>query len=508
MRVLSLLTVALLLGCSVRQAPTGPPPEPLELQREFATRAGPDQALQQVRLASMALAEGRPELAEQALRAAVARMQDFRADGTFRAMVGAESSKEWKGEPYEKMMAFLYLGLLLFEKGDHGNALAMARSAVLADTGTSAEGYRSDFAAAFVLQALAYDRLGERHNAERAIGRAADALWQRAMVDHLSAVLHAVPPSEDPSEEAARALLLAGLPVGVGAHPREPRQAVLGALSWAQDLRRLALEERPARWPSGLTGLRRPQIRGAHDHFEGLTRAWLAGLEQLPADLLDQLAAEEAFLLSLIDDPGVVLWVETGSGPEKFADGSYGQLLRIRPRQPGEPPSVALDGHPLQPHFLDGITFQAQTRGSRRVDAFLQGKAVFKETAGWIGAGLVTAGDIALRESTELANALYLAGGASWLLGALANPTADTRQWDLLPDALWLVRADPPPGEYILELEGREFLLQVPDEGPVFALIPALPPGGPDVLGKPCVCCAPDSTQSRPLAVPEAGVPR
>src|SRR5690606_6059546 len=130
-----------------------------------------------------------------------------------------------------------YLGLLLFEKGDHANALAMARSAVLADTGTSAERYRSDFAAAFVLQALAYDRLGEPHNAERAVQQAADTLWIRAVVDHLAAALDDVPASDEPGEQAARALLLAGLPVGVGAHPRDPAQAVKGALSWAQDLR-------------------------------------------------------------------------------------------------------------------------------------------------------------------------------------------------------------------------------------------------------------------------------
>src|SRR5690606_25383585 len=115
----------------------------VEVQRELAAQEGVDQVLHQVRLASLALAQGRRDLAEQALRPAVARMQDFRADGQFRAVVGAERSKEWKGEPYEKMMAFLYLGLLLFEKGDHANALAMARSAVLADTGTSAERYRS-----------------------------------------------------------------------------------------------------------------------------------------------------------------------------------------------------------------------------------------------------------------------------------------------------------------------------------------------------------------------------
>lgn len=504
-----LLTI-LLLGCSARQGPASPPPDPIEVHRALAEQEGPDRVLHQVQLASLALAEGQRELAEQQLRRAVVRMQDFRADGAFRAMVGAERSKEWKGEPYEKMMAFLYLGLLLFEKGDYGNALAMGRSAVLADTGTSAERYRSDFAAAFVLQALAYDRLGERHNADRAMRQAADTLWLRAMVDHLGGALDAVERSGDPAEDAARTLLTAGLPVGVGAHPREPDQAIRGALSWAQDLRRLALQEKPAQWPSVLAGLTRAQIRGAHDHFETLTAAWLDAAGALPADRVEQLDDDEAFLLGLLDDPGVLLWIETGTGPEKVAEGDYGHLLRIRARQPGAPPSVALDGRPLRPRFLDSVTFQAQTRGSRRVDAFLEGKALFKDTTHVLGLGLTFAGDIAAEENSDLAGVFYLAGGLSWLLGALTNPTADTRQWDLLPDALWLVRADPPPGEYALDVDGREFVLQVPDDGTVFAVLPALPPGGPSVLGRPCARCAPPepSPTSRPLAVPAIGVPR
>ena len=152
----------LLVGGCAKRGVVPDARSPLEVQRERAAEEGIHQTLERARLASMALAAGDVELADATLRQVVLAMQDFRAEGQLRAMVGAERSKEWKGDPYEKMMAFLYLGTLLLEKGDYGNALAMSKSAILADTGTSRFQYRSDFIPAFVLQAMAFHALGDR----------------------------------------------------------------------------------------------------------------------------------------------------------------------------------------------------------------------------------------------------------------------------------------------------------------------------------------------------------
>ena len=57
-----------------------------------------DQALDQLRLASMAYALGDATESETALRRAVGPMTTFRAEGEFAAMLGAESRKDWKGE--------------------------------------------------------------------------------------------------------------------------------------------------------------------------------------------------------------------------------------------------------------------------------------------------------------------------------------------------------------------------------------------------------------------------
>ncbi|NCG20860.1 MAG: hypothetical protein GWP91_17770, partial [Rhodobacterales bacterium] len=157
---LSALVLLALLACAPKQQPdvrdVSDPRVQLELAQEAATQEGHNQTLEEVRLASWAMALGEDRLADRTMVNAVLDMQDFRADGVFRASIGVESAKEWKGEPYEKMMAFLYLGLLRYQEGDYSNALAMTKSAILADTGTDSSQYRADFVPAFVLQSLAF----------------------------------------------------------------------------------------------------------------------------------------------------------------------------------------------------------------------------------------------------------------------------------------------------------------------------------------------------------------
>ncbi|MEC8423559.1 MAG: hypothetical protein VX000_07265, partial [Myxococcota bacterium] len=136
-----LVVSASFMGCAKPVPPPdiyegGSRQEAIELQRAKAAEVDRDQALDQLRLASMSLAMGDRDEAEAALRRAVAQMTTFQADGEFAARIASEDKKEWKGEPYEKMAAFTTLGMLLWSEGDPGNALAMFKSAVLADTGS------------------------------------------------------------------------------------------------------------------------------------------------------------------------------------------------------------------------------------------------------------------------------------------------------------------------------------------------------------------------------------
>ena len=242
MRTTWLVALLSLMGCA-KQVP--PPVRPaIEVQAERAAEEGPSQTLEKARLASMVLAEGDRARAEGLFRHIVVRMQDFRAEGQLRATLGAEDRKEWKGDPFEKMMGFLYLGQLLYESGDYGNALAMTKSAVLADTGTSRLPYRSDFVPAFVLQALVYDALGEAGNAERSLEHAIDALYLREGTAALSLRLDGVRLDTDdvPAEEAAR-VLLAARPTAVNLRWAVEHMQSLPVSTWDDAARTLHEED-------------------------------------------------------------------------------------------------------------------------------------------------------------------------------------------------------------------------------------------------------------------------
>lgn len=501
-----LLGALLAAGCA-RRGPAAPVPEStLEQQQRRAAKPGPDQTLERARLASLALAEGDLDLAERTLRQMVQAMQDFRADGEFRALVGQESSKEWKGDPSEKMMAFLYLGLIFLEKGDYGNALAMSKSAILADTGTSREQYRADFVPAYVMRALAYQGLGKRAKAEQAIEDAIDAVRVRILTGHLVDLLDAVVLPDEVAfdlgaEDAARALLVEGLPAGLRQHPRDPEQAVRAALGRATDLRLVVLETPRKRRPGALGALRKGDARDALEPLGVLAAGWRDVVWADPMAPLDEASNAERFLRELVEDPpSLVLWLEGGRAPARWRVGDYGQILQLRPHPKTPPPEAVLDGRPLTVRPLDSVAFQATTRGSRAVDGFLRGKAVFKDTAGVLGLALLVTGDAI--EGTEGA-VLQLAGAVLWIGGALTNPAADVRGWTELPDQLWLVRADPAPGEHRLQIDGNAYTVSIPDRGTVSHLIPGRSPGGVATFGEPCQQC---EAPSLPLAIP--GPPR
>jgi len=495
-------------GCGPKRSAEADYEDPrsaIQIQKEVAAEEGHNQTLELARLASMAIAQGEEDLADKTLRRIVAKMQDFQADGQFRATIGVESAKEWKGDPFEKMMAFLYLGQILYNQGQYGNALAMTKSCILSDTGTSQERFRADFIPAFVLQALAYQALGEERNAERSMQQATDALWRRAMTDHLSELLKKVrieDPDDPDAVAAARVLLLAGLPAGLTQHPRDPEAAVNAALSYATDLRKVTLQSKRKDWNGAVSGLRKGKIDKSFDYLDPLAKKWQKKVaKKMAIETIESLESDEAFLLGLLEDePGLLLWIETGRGPMKVATGKYSHIQRIVPRQIGNVPRARLDSQTLDAHYLDSVTYQAQTRGGRVVDGFLKGKAIFKDSSTIIGIALLQAGDVAnAYDDDTVATVLYILGAVTFIAGVAANPRADTRNWELLPDALWMVRADPAPGEHRLTVDGQTYTVQIPDEGTVVQLIPALHPGGPESFGEACIKC------EVPLAIPLTG---
>ncbi|MBL8752405.1 MAG: hypothetical protein JNK15_03810 [Planctomycetes bacterium] len=65
------------------------------------------------------------------------------------AILGSESSKTWKGDPYEKAMAAFYLAYCYLQKGEPDNARAACKRGILADGEVADEKYQADNALLF-----------------------------------------------------------------------------------------------------------------------------------------------------------------------------------------------------------------------------------------------------------------------------------------------------------------------------------------------------------------------
>ncbi len=75
-------------------------------------------------------------------------------------MTGSEDRKAYKGDPYEKAMNSLYVGLLLYSEGDLDNAMAAFKNGILADSDSEEETYKSDIAILYLLASRVAKKIG------------------------------------------------------------------------------------------------------------------------------------------------------------------------------------------------------------------------------------------------------------------------------------------------------------------------------------------------------------
>jgi tetratricopeptide (TPR) repeat protein len=102
------------------------------------------------RLGLAAMEVGDYATAEKAFDQALQRIETVYAKDALasraRDTFAKEANKDFKGEPYERAMAYYYRGLLYLRKGDYGNARASFKGAEYQDTVSEAEEFQSDFA--------------------------------------------------------------------------------------------------------------------------------------------------------------------------------------------------------------------------------------------------------------------------------------------------------------------------------------------------------------------------
>lgn len=278
-----------------------------------------------VRLGLAAMETGDYAHAESAFDSALTRIEAVysinkganRAAGTFTQ----ESNKDWKGEPYERAMAYYYRGLLYLRAGDYGNAHAAFKGAEFQDTVAADEQFQADFAAMNYL-----------------IG-----------------------------------------------------------------------------WSSRCMG-----DSGAAD-FE-------AAAKFNPA------------LTAPPTDHNVLMVAELGWGPIKVKDGANREKLVFKepPQAPEQGVAFLLEGAkapPMEGVLASDLQFQATTRGGRKIDGILKGKAAFKDTTNTMGdvGNAVGAAGFASGDSTMGAVGMGM-GLLFKAFAAAAKTDADIRMWDQLPN--------------------------------------------------------------------------
>ncbi|MEO6597089.1 MAG: hypothetical protein ABIP94_20280, partial [Planctomycetota bacterium] len=154
-----MLGAALLTGCSV-----GQPAVPLArfeagdlvavhafAEREVVEGDEENLALVKNVQAQCELLMGRPEEARRNFEAAGRIMGSWVVGGgeSTAAILGSESSKTYKGDPYEKAMNAFYLGFCYLLKGEPDNARAACKRGILMDAEVGDEKFQADNALLF-----------------------------------------------------------------------------------------------------------------------------------------------------------------------------------------------------------------------------------------------------------------------------------------------------------------------------------------------------------------------
>ena len=139
---------------------------PEVFQARLASDPPTSLALNQMEIGARALWHQDYATAKPAFDSAIARISSvFAADenaAKARKLWYDEGSKDFKGEPYERAMTFLYRGLLYLHDADYENARAAFRQGLLQDAFAEEDQNRSDFALLLYLDAWASHLNGDK----------------------------------------------------------------------------------------------------------------------------------------------------------------------------------------------------------------------------------------------------------------------------------------------------------------------------------------------------------
>jgi tetratricopeptide (TPR) repeat protein len=175
------------------------------------------------------------------------------------------------------------------------------------------------------------------------------------------------------------------------------------------------------------------------------------------------LAAKRGQPLAPSPDGNVLVVIETGQGPSKYRGGQAGERLYYSGGNDATARvKITANGISFGPTTAcEDIYFQATTRGDRKIDHILAGKAEFKEDTDNAATGAIIAGAGVAATSRSGAQSLV---GLGLIVGGLitkgvsaaTTPEADIRAWDNLPQGIFLASLKLPAAPQTLTLEALD----------------------------------------------------
>lgn len=152
-------------------------------------------------------------------------------------------------------------------------------------------------------------------------------------------------------------------------------------------------------------------------------------------------------------DDNVIIVAEAGQAPVKLGTGEYQEKLtfvqgeckttKFEVDVPSAPAAVTA--------AADSLYVQATTRGPRKLDYILNGKAEFKSATDMAGNAAIVAGAATALTSDNntqsfVGAGLVAAGIITKVVSASTHPAADVRSWDNLPNSIYLYSFKCPVG--------------------------------------------------------------